>query len=502
MTGLMDYDDAIERFDPVMGLEVHVELGTVTKMFCGCQTNFGAEPNTQVCPVCLALPGAMPAINGAAVEYAIRIGLALNCQIATWCRMSRKNYFYPDMPKNYQISQYDEPIAFDGYLDVDLGDGSGETFRVEIERAHMEEDTGKSLHVGGRDGRIGGAEYSLLDYNRAGVPLVEIVTKPIFGTKEKAPAVARAYVGALRDLLLSLGVSDVRMDQGSLRCDVNLSLTPAGNPVMGTRTETKNVNSLRSVERGARYEVSRQAARLSAGQTIKQETRHFDESTGTTAPGRSKETAEDYRYFPEPDLVPIAPDPAWVESIRATLPELPWVRRARLQQAWSLTDLEMRDLLAADAVDLVEATVAAGAPPAEARKWWSAYLGQQANMQNVPLSELRITPVQLARVIELMTQGSLNAKVARQVIDGVLAGEGEPDEVVAARGLAVVSDDAALQAAVDAALAAAPDVADRIRAGKIQAVGAVVGAVMKATKGQADAGKVRALVLTTLGVQG
>lgn len=502
MTGLMDYDDAIERFDPVMGLEVHVELGTVTKMFCGCQTNFGAEPNTQVCPVCLALPGAMPAINGAAVEYAIRIGLALNCQIATWCRMSRKNYFYPDMPKNYQISQYDEPIAFDGNLDVDLGDGSGETFRVEIERAHMEEDTGKSLHVGGRDGRIGGAEYSLLDYNRAGVPLVEIVTKPIFGTKEKAPAVARAYVGALRDLLLSLGVSDVRMDQGSLRCDVNLSLTPAGNPVMGTRTETKNVNSLRSVERAARYEVSRQAARLSAGQTIKQETRHFDESTGTTAPGRSKETAEDYRYFPEPDLVPIAPDPAWVESIRATLPELPWVRRARLQQAWSLTDLEMRDLLAADAVDLVEATVAAGAPPAEARKWWSAYLGQQANMQNVPLSELRITPVQLARVIELMTQGSLNAKVARQVIDGVLAGEGEPDEVVAARGLAVVSDDAALQAAVDAALAAAPDVADRIRAGKIQAVGAVVGAVMKTTKGQADAGKVRALVLTALGVQG
>jgi aspartyl-tRNA(Asn)/glutamyl-tRNA(Gln) amidotransferase subunit B len=502
VTGLMDYDDAIERFDPVMGLEVHVELGTVTKMFCGCQTNFGAEPNTQVCPVCLALPGAMPAINGAAVEYAIRIGLALNCQIATWCRMSRKNYFYPDMPKNYQISQYDEPIAFDGNLDVDLGDGSGETFRVEIERAHMEEDTGKSLHVGGRDGRIGGAEYSLLDYNRAGVPLVEIVTKPIFGTKEKAPAVARAYVGALRDLLLSLGVSDVRMDQGSLRCDVNLSLTPAGNPVMGTRTETKNVNSLRSVERAARYEVSRQAARLSAGQTIKQETRHFDESTGTTAPGRSKETAEDYRYFPEPDLVPIAPDPAWVESIRATLPELPWVRRARLQQAWSLTDLEMRDLLAADAVDLVEATVAAGAPPAEARKWWSAYLGQQANMQNVPLSELRITPVQLARVIELMTQGSLNAKVARQVIDGVLAGEGEPDEVVAARGLAVVSDDAALQAAVDAALAAAPDVADRIRAGKIQAVGAVVGAVMKTTKGQADAGKVRALVLTALGVQG
>jgi aspartyl-tRNA(Asn)/glutamyl-tRNA(Gln) amidotransferase subunit B len=498
ITGLMDYDEAIERFDPVMGLEVHVELGTVTKMFCGCSTAFGAEPNTQVCPVCLALPGAMPTINGKAVEYAIRIGLALNCEIATWCQMSRKNYFYPDMPKNYQISQYDEPIAFNGYLDVDV---DGEIVRVEIERAHMEEDTGKSLHVGGSTGRIQGAEYSLLDYNRAGVPLVEIVTKPISGTKEKAPAVARAYVGALRDLLASLDVSDVRMDQGSLRCDANLSLTPAGNPVMGTRTETKNVNSLRSVERAVRYEITRQGARLAAGETIKQETRHFDESTGTTNPGRSKETAEDYRYFPEPDLVPIAPDRAWVEEIRAALPELPWVRRARLQESWGLTDLEMRDLLASDAVDLVEATVAAGAPPAEARSWWSAYLGQKANVLGVSLPELAITPGQLARVIALVADGSLNAKIARQVIDGVLDGEGEPEAVVAARGLAVVSDDSALQSAVDEALAAQPAVADRIRSGNLKAVGAIVGAVMKATKGRADAGRVHALVLTTLGVQ-
>ncbi len=497
VTGLMDYDEAIERYDPVMGLEVHVELGTVTKMFCGCPTTFGAEPNTQVCPVCLALPGAMPAINQRAVEFAIRIGLSLNCQIASWCRMSRKNYFYPDMPKNYQISQYDEPIAFNGYLDVDV---DGEIVRVEIERAHMEEDTGKSLHVGGSTGRIQGAEYSLLDYNRAGVPLVEIVTKPIFGAKGKAPAVARAYVAALRDLLASLDVSDVRMDQGSLRCDANLSLTPAGNPVMGTRTETKNVNSLRSVERAVRYEITRQGARLAAGQRVKQETRHFDESTGTTNPGRSKETAEDYRYFPEPDLVPIAPDPAWVESIRTTLPELPWVRRAGLQAAWGLTDLEMRDLLAADAVDLVEATVAAGAPPSEARSWWSAYLGQQANALGVSLPELCITPTQLARVIALVSEGSLNAKIARQVIDGVLAGEGEPDEVVATRGLAVVSDDGALQAAVDAALAAQPAVAERIRGGNLKAVGAIVGAVMKATKGQADAGRVNTLVLTTLGI--
>ncbi len=497
MFDLMDYDKAIEMFDPVMGLEVHVELGTATKMFCGCPTVFGGEPNTHVCPVCLALPGAMPAVNRLAVEYAIKIGLALNCKIAPWCRFARKNYFYPDMPKNFQTSQYDEPIAFDGYLDVDV---DGETVRVEIERAHMEEDTGKSLHVGGATGRIHGADYSLLDYNRAGVPLVEIVTKPIFGTKASAPAVARAYVAALRDLLRALGVSDVRMDQGSLRCDVNLSLTPAGSPVLGTRTETKNVNSLRSVERAARYEVSRQGAILAAGGTIKQETRHFEEASGTTRPGRSKETAEDYRYFPEPDLVPIAPDPAWVEELRATLPELPWVRRDRLQADWGLTDLEMRDLVAAEAVELVAATVAAGASPAEARSWWSAYLGQKANVAGVSLEELPITPTQVAQVAALVSSGDLNAKLARQVIDGVLAGEGEPADVVKSHGLAVVSDDSALQKAVDDALAAQPDVAERIRSGKVQAVGAVVGAVMKATKGQADAGRVRELVFQTLGV--
>jgi aspartyl-tRNA(Asn)/glutamyl-tRNA(Gln) amidotransferase subunit B len=496
---LVDFAEAIAAYDPVLGLEVHVELGTATKMFCGCPTTFGAEPNTQVCPVCLALPGAMPVVNATAVEYAVKIGLALNCQIASWCRFARKNYFYPDMPKNFQTSQYDEPIAYGGYLDVQVG---GETVRVEIERAHMEEDTGKSTHVGGATGRIHGAEYSLLDYNRAGVPLVEIVTKPITGTKASAPEVARAYVTALRDLLLALGVSDVRMDQGSLRCDANVSLTPAGSPVFGTRTETKNVNSLRSVERAVRYEICRQAAVLNAGRRVVQETRHFDEGSGTTSSGRVKETAEDYRYFPEPDLVPLAPDADWVEQIRSTLPELPWVRRARLQADWGFSDLEMRDLVAADAVELVVATVAAGAAPGDARSWWVSYLGQQANSRGVTLSELPITPTQVARVIAMVGDGSLTTKLARQVVDGVLAGEGDPDAVVAARGLAVVSDDSALQAAVDEALAAQPDVADKIRSGKVQAAGAIVGAVMKATRGQADAARVRELVLGTLGVSG
>src|SRR4051794_13690906 len=309
----LSFEEALERFDPTMGLEVHVELNTASKMFCGCATVFGAEPNTQVCPVCLGLPGAMPVVNGTAVESAMRIGLALNCSIAEWCRFARKNYFYPDMPKNYQVSQYDEPLCIDGYLDVPVPDG--DMYRVHIERVHLEEDTGKTLHVGGSTGRIHGATHSLVDYNRAGIPLVEIVTKPLTGTGKQAATIARAYVAELRDLLRGLGVSDVRMEQGSLRCDVNVSLMTPGAAVFGTRTETKNVNSLRSVERAVRFEVERQAARLRDGERIVQETRHFHEDTGTTSPGRSKEEAQDYRYFPEPDLGPIAPSAEDVERL-------------------------------------------------------------------------------------------------------------------------------------------------------------------------------------------
>jgi len=490
---LTDYDEVIARFDPVLGMEVHVELGTATKMFCGCPTEFGAEPNTQTCPVCLGLPGALPVVNASAVESAVRIGLALNCTITPWGRFARKNYFYPDQPKNFQTSQYDEPIATDGHLDVTLDDG--EVFRVQIERAHMEEDTGKSLHVGGATGRIHGASHSLLDYNRAGVPLVEIVTRTISGTGARAPEVARAYVTALRDLLESLGVSDVRMDQGSLRCDANVSLMAKDATELGTRTETKNVNSLRSVERAVQYEMRRQAAVLLAGAEVVQETRHFQEADARTSPGRRKETAEDYRYFPEPDLTPMAPDAQWVEQLRATLPELPWQRRARIQADWGVSDEEMRDLRNAGALDLVAATVDAGAAPEQARSWWVAYLAQQANTQGVALDALAITPVQLARVIALVAEGALNNKLARQVVDGVLAGEGQPDQVLAGRGLAVVSDDSALQTAVDDALAANPAVAEKIRGGKLAAAGAIVGAVMKATRGQADAGRVKELVL-------
>jgi len=492
---LMSYDEALEKFDPVMGLEVHVELNTNSKMFCGCPTEFGAEPNTQVCPVCLGLPGAMPVVNRTAVESAMRIGLALNCEIAEWCRFARKNYFYPDMPKNFQTSQYDEPIAFEGHTDVEV---DGETFRVEIERAHMEEDTGKSLHVGGATGRIHGADYSLVDYNRAGIPLIEVVTKPIEGAGEKAPLVAKAYVAHLRELLLDLGVSDVRMEQGSMRCDVNLSLRPHGQKKLGTRTETKNVNSLRSVDRAIRYEIARQAALLTDGGTITQETRHWHEDTGVTTPGRLKSDADDYRYFPEPDLVPMAPSREWVEQLRSELPEPPSVRRTRLQDAWGFSDLEMRDTVGAGAMTLIEATVAEGATPAAARKWWLSDLARRANEDGTELVELHVTPADVARVQALVDEGKINDKIARQVFDGVLAGEGTPDEVVATRGLAVVSDEGALSEAVDRAIEANPGVADKIREGKVAAAGALIGAVMKEMRGQADAGRVRELILTKL----
>lgn len=492
---LMDFDEVLTHFDPVLGLEVHVELNTASKMFCGCVNQFGSVPNTNTCPVCLGLPGSLPVVNAKAIESAIRIGLALGCQISPRCRFARKNYFYPDMTKDFQTSQYDEPIAFDGLVELEV---DGEMFTIEVERAHMEEDAGKLVHAGGVTGRIGDAEYSLVDYNRAGTPLVEIVTRPIYGTGAKAPAVAKAYVSYLRDLMRALGVSDVRMEQGSLRCDANVSLMPKGATELGLRTETKNVNSLRSIESALHYEIRRQGAVLAAGGKVDQETRHWHEEGYTTA-GRSKATAEDYRYFPEPDLVPVAPRPEWVEQLRASLPEPPHLRRSRLQGEWGFTDLELQDVVNAGALEAIEATVSAGATPASARKWWLTELARRANEAGIELAELAITPAQVAGVQRLVEAGTINDSVARQVIEGVLAGEGEPAQVVADRGLAVVSDDGALSAAVQRAIAANPEVAAKIREGKLQAAGALIGAVMKEMRGQADAGRVRELILDQLG---
>ncbi len=488
---LVDYDEILTRYEPVIGLETHVELGTASKMFCGCATTFGAEPNTQTCPVCLGLPGSLPVANAAAIEATIRIGLALGCRIASWCRFARKNYFYPDIPKGFQTSQYDEPLCIAGHLDVEV---DGETYRVEIERVHLEEDTGKNLHVGGSTGRIHGASHSLVDFNRAGIPLVEIVTRPIPGAGAKAPEVARAYVTELREIVQTLGASDVRMEQGSLRCDVNLSLNPVGSLDWGTRTETKNVNSLRSVERAVRYEMRRQAAVLDAGGRVLQETRHFHEDTGSTSPGRSKEEATDYRYFPEPDLVPVAPDAEWVEKLAAELPELPAARRVRLQEEWGLPATEMAWLVNAGALGLVAGTVAAGATPADARKWWLGELARRANDAGVELAELAVTPQQVAELTRLVAEGTINDQLARQALDGVLAGEGDPAQVVQARGLAVLGESDELVAAVEAAIAGAPDVVAKVRGGKVQALGALVGAVMKATRGKADAATVKRML--------
>jgi aspartyl-tRNA(Asn)/glutamyl-tRNA(Gln) amidotransferase subunit B len=495
----LTYDDVVAKYEPVLGLEVHVELNTKSKMFCGCSTIFGAEPNTQTCPVCLALPGALPTVNEKAIESTIKIGLALNCSIAPFSRFARKNYFYPDMPKNFQISQYDEPICVNGYVDVEVETDEGpKVFRIEVERVHMEEDTGKSLHVGGATGRIHGAEYSLLDYNRAGIPLVEIVTKIVPGTGKYAPEVAKAYVAELRDILRSLGVSDVKMEQGSLRCDANVSLRLIGSDVLGTRSETKNVNSLRSVERAIRGEMIRHAERLNNGERVVQETRHFQEDTGLTRSGRSKEQAEDYRYFPEPDLVPVTPDAKWIEELRAKLPENPADRRKRLQAEWGVPDSEMGSLVNAELVDVVEETIKLGAEPTRARTWWLGEISRVANEREVAPTSL-ISTRSVAEIISLITSGELTDKLARQVVEGVINGEGSPKDVIEKRGLKVVSDGSALMAAIEAAISAQPDTAERVRGGNIPAAGALIGAVMKATGGAADAAKVRELLLKHLG---
>jgi aspartyl-tRNA(Asn)/glutamyl-tRNA(Gln) amidotransferase subunit B len=420
------------------------------------------------------------------------LGLALDCDIRPSSSFARKNYFYPDLAKNYQISQYDEPIAENGTVDVELP--SGKIFTVQIERAHMEEDAGKLTHVGGSTGRIQGAEYSLVDYNRAGVPLVEIVTRMIEGAEHEAPELAKAYVATIRDIVIALGISDAKMERGNLRCDANVSLRRRGSDVLGTRTETKNVNSLRSVERAVRYEIQRQAQILEDGGTIIQETRHWHEDTGRTSAGRPKSDADDYRYFPEPDLLPVVPDPALIEELRAALPEKPAERRRRLKSEWGFTDLEFQDVVNSGLLNEISATVAAGASAQAARKWWTGEIARLANASDGD-EGIDISPEQVAELQQLVDEGTLNDRLARQVLEAVAAGEGSPREIVDAQGLAVVSDDGALIAAIDEALSAQPDVLEKIKDGKVQAAGAVIGAVMKAMQGKADAARVRELVL-------
>jgi aspartyl-tRNA(Asn)/glutamyl-tRNA(Gln) amidotransferase subunit B len=463
---------AVETWETIVGLEVHCELSTATKLFCGCPNVFGAEPNTNVCPVCVGLPGSLPVLNRRAVEYAMRIGAALHCTVRP-SLFHRKNYFYPDMPKDYQISQYDEPVNVDGWLE--LSDG----YRVGIERAHMEEDTGKTVHVG-RSGRIHGADHALVDYNRAGVPLVEIVGAPHIRSAEQA----RAYVTELRAVLLAIGVSDARMEEGSLRVDANVSVRPVGSQTFGTRCEVKNLNSLRSLGRAVDHEARRQAALLEAGEAVAQETRHWDEDQGRTSSLRSKEEAFDYRYFPEPDLVSLAPDEAWRESVRGSLPPLPAERRARLAADTGAAPAETGLVVERGLDGLVLEAVKAGADPRRTLTHAQHNLAEGAG---------QLEPSSFASLVRMETDGALTATQAKAVLADLVASGGDPQVVARERGFEALAADA-LATVVDEVLAAHPAEAERLRAGEAKLTGFFVGKVMAATSGKADGKAVSALL--------
>ncbi len=468
-----------EGFESVIGLECHVELSTATKMFCGCRNEFGAPPNSNVCPVCLGLPGSLPVPNEKAIEYIVRIGLALDCRIAPRSLFHRKNYFYPDMPKNFQISQYDLPVCVDGHLDVQV---DGTTRRIGITRVHQEEDTGKTTH-GSASGRIHEADHALVDYNRAGVPLVEIVSEPDIRTPEEAGA----YLRELRATLEALGVSDVRMEEGSLRCDANISTRRAGDEGLGVKVEIKNLNSIRSLERALRFEEERQRAALDAGEPLVQETRHWDEDRGTTHTLRSKEEAFDYRYFPEPDLPPLEPAPAWVEEIGASLPELPAAKRARFERELGLRP-EQAVLLAASkhSAAFFEETLALGAEPAAAANWITQDLAGLLNKARIELPDARVTPSHVAELARLVAEGTVSVTGAKQALE-VAFETGEPvGAIVEARGLRQVTDASALAAWVEEAIAENPGPVEQFRAGKEGILGFLVGQVMKKSGGSAN----------------
>jgi aspartyl-tRNA(Asn)/glutamyl-tRNA(Gln) amidotransferase subunit B len=479
------------HFETVIGIETHCELSTATKMFCACPTAFGAEPNTQVCPVCLGEPGSLPVANGRAVEFAARIGLALHCRVAERSQFHRKNYFYPDMPKNFQISQYDEPICVGGWLDVPVEDGGeeGGTTRVGITRAHMEEDTGKSLHVGAT-GRIHDAAYSLVDYNRAGIPLVEIVSEPDMRSAEEA----RAYAEELRAVLLSLDVSDAKLEEGSMRFDVNISIRPVGHAGFGTKVELKNLNSLRSLYRAVGYEAERQRQVLASGGTLVQETRHWDEAAGRTEPMRSKEGATDYRYFPEPDLVPIVATPEWVEQVRSALPELPAERRARLTEATGL-DARTTAWLTRDLATLAYfERAAAGRDPKVVATWVMGELQRVLREQDADVTTTLVTPERLGELLDLLAAGTISATAAKDVLAELASSGASARTIVERKGLGQVSDTAELEGAVAKVVAANPDLVAKYRGGKTGVLGALVGQVMRETGGRANPQVVRQLL--------
>jgi len=466
-------------WEPVIGIEVHVELMTASKMFCGCAVDFGGEPNTRVCPTCLGLPGALPVTNRAAIESIMSIGLALSCSVSERSVFHRKNYFYADLPKNYQISQFDVPVCHDGHLDIDV---DGETRRIGIERAHMEEDTGKSTHLGA-GGRIHAAEGTLLDFNRSGVPLVEIVSRPDI----RSAAESRVYAQELRSVIAELGVSDVRLEEGSIRFDANVSIRPRGKEAYGTKVEIKNMNSFRSLERAVDHEIERQVELTESGGVVVQETRHWDEETGVTHSMRVKEGSSDYRYFTEPDLVPMSMSPEWVARVKERLPELPAQRRSRyVSQGLEVGAAGALSNLDANLRAVYEQAVLSGAPARAAARWLTGEVVGWLRKSEVGAEPPGLNGQDLAALIFMVDDGSLSSSAAKEVLDGVLSGEGSPREVAERRDLVQVSDTGALEVAVDQVLAANPKAADEFRSGEEKVLGFLVGQVMKATQGKAD----------------
>ena len=477
-----------DLYETTVGLEIHVELSTASKMFCGCSVAFGGDPNTRTCPVCLGLPGSLPVVNGKAVEHTIRIALALNCSIASHSVFHRKNYFYPDMPKNYQISQYDLPLGSGGFLEIS---GDFGTTRVGITRVHLEEDTGKSIHVGG-SGRIADSDYSLEDFNRAGTPLVEIVTEPDISSAEEA----RVFASELRSLLETLGVSDVRMEEGSMRVDANVSVRRRGDTEHGAKVEVKNMNSIRSIGRALAYEEKRQRKALDNAEQLVQETRHFDEKTGTTSSLRTKEYAFDYRYFPEPDLVPLAPRSDLVDEVRNSLPELPPQRRARFVGEHGLSETEAGILTTSRAVaDWFEAAVAAyGGDAKKISNWIIADLYGLLNEAGIDLAESKIVPSQLAQLVSLVDSGSISGKQAKTVLGEMFRTGDDPESIAKEKGLQQISDSSAIESVVDEVIAEQAEAAEKVRAGQTNTIGFLVGQVMRKTKGQANPGVVNELL--------
>lgn len=465
------------KYEAVIGLEVHTELQTKTKIFCSCRTSFGADPNTNVCPVCLGLPGVLPVLNKKVLEYAVRAGLALNCEISRFSKFDRKNYYYPDLPKNFQTSQFDLPICEHGYLDVEV---EGEKRRIRITRAHMEEDAGKLVHHGTS---ITDSDYSLVDYNRTGTPLLEIVSEPDMRSAKEAVA----YMEKMRAILQYVGISDCRMEEGSLRCDANVSVRPVGQKELGTKTEIKNINSFKGVERAIEYEAMRQAELLEDGGKVVQETRTWDEKEGVTKSMRTKEEANDYRYFPEPDLVPFTVSDEYIENIRKSLPELPDARKERYMKEFGLSSEDAVFMTNDKATaDYFEAAVAAGADPKACVNWLMGEFASQLSTEGIEIAKAPVSAENLAALLKLISKGTISGKIAKKVFATMWKEGGNPEEIVKAQGLVQISDTAELSKLVDEVVGKNPKAVEDFKAGKKKAVGALVGQIMKATKGKAN----------------